>query len=248
MSEDTQFGLPPSEIDDYWLEQGSKISPGNSLERIDTQAKYLFNTVSVVGTLLTGFGVFGPPGIAGLRSPWLIVPVAFVALSLALAMMGITPRLDKLSRWDVNSIRNHYNGLIRKRGRFVFLASMSFSMGLFSAGAILLFSSFHSTGINPSIAVRFLGSEEKAVLSAKVEYHNLPRSGMVETQIDGFIDGEQGVRPIIIFKDITQADPLGNSTVTAELDRVQAYKDFRISCRIRTSTQLLFEKTLDIHR
>ena len=248
MNEETCYGIPPTESDNYWLEQGSKISPDKSIERIDTHAKYLFSIVSVVGTLLTGFGIFGPTTIPGLRSPWLIIPVAFAALSLALAMMGITPSLDKISLWDVYSIRDHYNSLIRKRGRFVFLAGMCFSMSLFTAGTILLISSFHSPGINPSIAVRFLGSSDNAVLSAKIEFNNLPRFGLVETQIDGAREFKQDVRSTILFKDLTQADLSGNSMVTAELDQVQDYKDFRVICRIRTSTALLFEKTVEIHR
>lgn len=78
-----KYGRPPDKDDQYWLNQATNITPEKSIERLDAQGKYLFQTVSTVGTLLTGFGIFSPSGFAVMRSPWLVVPVLFACLSLA---------------------------------------------------------------------------------------------------------------------------------------------------------------------
>ncbi|MGA2362991.1 MAG: hypothetical protein ABSG73_11095 [Candidatus Aminicenantales bacterium] len=245
MDEKTQIGRPPDEEDKYWLEQANTITPEKSIERIDAHGKYLFSTVSIVGTLLTGFGLFSPSGSAVLRTPWLVVPVLFACLSLALAMMGITPRLDKVSRRDIISIRNHYNNLIRKRGRFVFWGGVFFSLSLLSV-AIILPTSLNTSDFNPTISVRFMGGGEKAVLTTKVEFQRLPRSGMIETNIFGYSDLKEGIKPTILFRDISQANRSGNTTVAAEQDQIQSYKRFVINCRVKSAAKLLYEKTVEI--
>src|SRR2546425_11268919 len=101
--------------DDFWLAVAKKMTPEKSMERLDAHGKYLFSTVSIVGVLLTGFGVFSPSLEAKGLTPLLLIPVLLVCISLAVAMMGISPRTDRVNRSDINSVRSHYNEQIRRR-------------------------------------------------------------------------------------------------------------------------------------
>lgn len=247
MNAATHVGKRPEEEDKFWLEAAKNITPEKSIERIDAHGKYLFGTVSIVGTLLTGFGIFSPLGATVLRSPWIVIPVILACLSLAFAMMGITPNLDRVYRRDIISIRNYYNNLIRRRGRFIFLGGVFFSLSLLSV-AVVLAPSLNQSSLSPAISVRFIGAGEKAVLTGKIEFQQLPRLGMIETEISGYSDLKEGTEPTVLFKDISQADRLDNAIVSAELDQVEKYKKFVINCRFKSDAKVLYDKKVEIRR
>ncbi len=90
----TVMGRPPDPTEQFWIDAATKITPetlDKSVERLDTHGKFLFSTVSVIGTLLSGFGILSPSGATVLHNKWILFPVGCACLSLALAMMGITP-------------------------------------------------------------------------------------------------------------------------------------------------------------
>jgi hypothetical protein len=247
MGKEVQTGKPPNEEDKFWLQVANNISPEKSLERLDAHGKYLFGTVSVVGTLLTGFGIFSPSGAAVLRSTWIIIPVLLACLSLAFAMMGITPELSKVNRQDINSVREYYNNLIRRRGRFVFLGGLFFSLSLLSIVAVLP-ASLNVSSLSPTISVRLVGVGEKASLTGKIELQKLPRNAISETEILGYVELKEGIEPTILFSDISHADLAGNVIVSTELDQIQSYKRFVINCRIKSDARLLYDKKVEIRR
>jgi hypothetical protein len=247
MKAKTIVGKPPDEEDMFWLEAAKNIAPEKSIERLDAHGKYLFGTVSIVGALLTGFGIFSSAEATVLRSPWLVLPILLACISLAFAMMGITPRLDKVSRRDIISIRNYYNSLIRRRGRFIFLGGVFFSLSLLSV-AVVFASSVNRSSLSPAISVRFIGAGEKTVLTGKIEFQRLPRSGMIETEISGYSDLDEDITPTILFKDISQADRLDNAIVSTELDQIDKYKRFVINCRVRSNIKILYDKKVEIRR
>lgn len=240
-------GRPPDAEDTFWLSVASKMTPDESIERLDTHGKYLFSTVSIVGTLLTGFGIFSPLGATALRNPWLFLPVALACLSLALAMMGITPRLGEVNRCDIYSIRKHYNDLIRRRGRFIFWAGVAFALSLLSVAVVLVFS-LRPTPVTPAISVRLIGTGDKMMLTGKIEFQELPRTGVAETEILGFKDTKKEPKQTLLFKEISRADQAGKVSVSAELDQVTPYKRFVVQTKVRSGTKVLYEEKVEVTR
>jgi len=50
--------MPPPTVTDEVLSSAAKtLTPDKSLDRAESHAKYLFSTVTIFGTLLTGFGI-----------------------------------------------------------------------------------------------------------------------------------------------------------------------------------------------
>ena len=246
-AEPEQRGIPPTAEDEFWIDVSRNITPEKSIERLDTHGKYLFSTVSVVGTLLTGFSIFNPLGATVLRNPLLLIPVGLACLSLAFSMMGITPKVSTVCRNDTNSVREYYNNLISHRGRFVFLAGVLFSLSLLSV-AIVLVISLKPSPLTPAISVRLIGTGEKTMLTGKIELQDLPQSGTAETEILGYEDTANGSQPIILFKETTHADLAGKMTVSAELDQVQKYKRFVITSRVNSCSKLICEKMVEVRR
>jgi len=62
MAEIIKYGTPPNEDDEYWLNEANNTTPEKSIERIDILGRYIFSTVSIIGTLLTGFNLLSPSG------------------------------------------------------------------------------------------------------------------------------------------------------------------------------------------
>jgi hypothetical protein len=244
---EVQVGEPPNDEDEFWLQVANNISPEKSLERLDAHGKYLFGTVSVVGTLLTGFGIFSPSGATVLRSIWIVIPILLACLSLAFAMMGITPELSKVNRQDINSVRKYYNDLIRRRGRFIFLGGLFFALSLISIVVVLPIS-LKVSSLSPIISVRLVGVGEKASLTGKVEIQKLPRNALSETEIFGYVDLKENIEPTILFSDISHADQAGNVIVSTELDQIKSFNKFVINCRVKSLATILYEKKVEIRR
>ncbi len=242
-----QLGKPPDAEDTFWLDVAAKMTPDKSIERLDAHGKYLFSTVSVVGTLLTGFGIFSPLGAAALRNPWFLFPVAFACLSLALAMIGITPQPDRVDRRDILSVRRHYNDLIQRRGRFVFWAGLAFALSLLSVGIVLVFF-LRAAPVTPAISVRLIETGNKTTLTGKIEVQELPRSGLAETEILGLKGTKKGPEQTILFKDVSRADQAGKITVLAELDQVHSYERFVVQTKIKSHDKVLYEERVMLTR
>lgn len=245
-----QRGKPPTPEDEFWINVASTFTPEQlekSIERFDIHGKYLFSTVSVVGTLLTGFSIFSPLGATALHNPLLLIPVGLACVSLALSMVGITPKVKKVCRSKINTVRDFYNNLIKYRGFFILLASVFFSLSLLSVAIVLVIFPKPSP-LTPAISVRLIGTGEKTMLTGKIELQDLPPSGTAETEILGYEDTTNGSQPTILFKETTYADLAGKVTVSAELDQVQKYKWFVITSKVNSCSKLICEKKVEVRR
>jgi hypothetical protein len=247
MTEETQVGKIPTIEDKFWIELANKTTPDKSIERLDTHAKYLFSTVSIVGTLLTGFGIFSSSGANILRNPWFLLPVALACLSLALSMMGLTPKVDSLNRHDINSVRNYYNKLIIRRGRFIFWAGVTFSLSLLSVAVVLAYP-LKPSPLTSAISVTLADADGKTKLTGKIDLQDLPPSGIAETEIVGHKDAGKNSQQTTLFKDISHADSSGKMTISVQLDQAKNYKWFVISSKITAHSKLVLEKRVEVKR
>jgi hypothetical protein len=243
-------GSPPNTEEAYWIGAAKLMTPDKldaAVERLDAHAKYLFSTVSIVGTLLTGFSIFSPTGASILRNKLIFVPVGLACLSLALAMIGLTPWVRKICLSEPMSVRDYYDHVIRRRGIYISMGSTFFALSLLSIIFVTPYST-KPTPLTPLISVRLTGTDDKTILSSKVELQDLPRSGMAETEIAGYRDTTKGTQQSILFKDVTFADNSNKITVSAELDHVQKYSRFVITSRVKSGTSILCEKKVDVYR
>jgi len=235
----TVKGLPPTAQDQFWLDLAKDESPAKSIERLDSYGKYLLGTVSVVGTALTGFGIFSPGAAGALHSKWFLVPVGLACASLALAVMGITPQVHKIKLREINSIRQYYARLILWRGWCITFAGWLFAGSLASAAAVMVL--INSAGLQPAISVRLSGEGDSATLSATVTFANLPASGEAQTEILGYRP-EKGAQPVSLFSDVSHGDSMGNLSLLAEgLSKLQDYSQLVVRTRVTSAGNVLYE-------
>ncbi|HEY9243149.1 MAG TPA: hypothetical protein VIP48_14275, partial [Streptosporangiaceae bacterium] len=83
---------PVSQADRTWATLGNELTPAKSLQRMDTATDRVVRTVTIIGTLLGGFGVFGAtkPTVSG-PARWITVGAvvcAAAAVARALADPG----------------------------------------------------------------------------------------------------------------------------------------------------------------
>jgi hypothetical protein len=246
ISFDTEVGTPPTLEDKYWLEMAKELKPEKTLERLDAHAKFLFANVGIVGTVLTGLGVFGA-SVPFLENRLILVPIFLACLSLVFAMLGITPRVERVHLQDVESIRQYYGRLIQWRGRGVQYAGILFAMSLFSAGLVLV-SPAEPRVLEPTLSLRVSGTGDKTVLTGSVEVANIPIGGVAETEIIGVQQTKQRSKETILFKDVSRATKTGKVTLSLELDRLGLYKRFLMTSRVKVKDQVLREQKTEVAR
>lgn len=241
----TVSGQPPTTQDQFWLDLIKGESPEKSLERLDSYGKYLLGAVSGVGTALTGFGIFGSGGSAALHHRAILLPLVLGCLSLAAAVMGITPQVHRVKLQDVISIRNYYVGMILWRGRCITAAGWLFAASLASAGAVLVLG--HSPRLEPSVSMRLVGAGDAATMSASVGFANLPEATVAKTEVLGYLPGR--ALPDALFTDISHGDSAGNLSVSVDgLSGLKAYERLSLATRVTSAGVVLYEGTRTIER
>ncbi len=238
-------GTAPTAEDVFWRDAAAKMTPDKSIERLDSHGKFLFSTVSVVGTVLTGFGLL--TSAVGQRTHWWVIPVLLACISLALAMTGLTPRPDTVNRADLNSVRDHYNSLLKRRGWAISWAGRSFALAILAAGVVMI-APLEAPLIAPAITVRLIGTGEKTTVTGKVEVQGLPESGSVETEITGVKETARGAEVSVLFKEITRADKAGKVSVSAEIDQVGSYNLFVVHATVKDKSRTLQESRAEVRR
>jgi hypothetical protein len=90
-----------SPADKAWADLAAQLTPAASMARIDTVTARVVTTVTVIGTLLTGLGVFGADQLAkdspvatGLAIATVLMATLSVVLALAAQVLTITRRLN----------------------------------------------------------------------------------------------------------------------------------------------------------
>lgn len=217
-----------------------QLTQERSLDRLETFDKYLFSIVSVVGTLLVGFGLYRASAGAGLRSLALLIPVALVCLSLGFAVLALVPRLKKLNIRSQSAIEELYSSLIVRRGRYTLTAGLLFAAGLFAVPLTLVVASW-ARGPVSQVALSLNGSSLEAV----VELERLPRASTADTTIQGY---STAGTPEVLFKDVRTPDLEQKVSITTRLDRVQPYSRFLVQTRIRSGDRILYQAESELTR
>lgn len=229
----------PTAVDTFWLDQATQLGPKASLDRIDTHGKYLFTLAASAGTLLTGFGLLSSASAVA-PSPLVLVPIALLAMSLAAAMMGITPRLDTVDLTDVFSIQRHYAALIRRRGRFISAAGVLFALALASTPAVVANRTKGQQPSNPTIVASLSETGGKAKLTLKMDAESVAPGATLSLRVTG---GRQGGTKAATLLATYDGPVAGKPSVSVELDRIDEYSTFDVDYALTTVSDSLVRRS-----
>jgi hypothetical protein len=129
---------PVSDEDRVWVNLADELTPAKSLERVDTATDRVVRTVTIIGTLLGGLGVFGAakPSVSG-PARWLtIAAVACAALAVACALAAQILTITRhLNPDNLAAVRAWYKRRIDTRGYPTRAATFLLLTGAVLAGA-----------------------------------------------------------------------------------------------------------------
>ncbi|MGO9062462.1 MAG: OmpA family protein [Candidatus Binataceae bacterium] len=231
----------------FWLKQVDSLGPEKSVERLDSYGKYLLGTASAVGTILTGFGIFSSPGSVQ-RSRLLLIPIVLACVSLALAGMGITPRVERVNPANPDSIRDYYSSLIRNRGRCITFAGWLFALSLACAGVVLVWERGRVPPLSPKVTLTWTQGEPKSDLNVNVKFENVPRSALIETKVFGTIpDSVKSVR-VSLFQDFSRPDFDGKVEVSGKLTTLtlSTYGSVTLMLNVTAASKSLYRDAIEI--
>lgn len=209
-------GEPVSPSDQMWLDAAADLTPDKSAARIEDNAKYLLGGIAVVGTLVTGLGVFTSDKVAS--HPVALLPtVILTAASLAAAALALVPHGGSVSIEDVASIRRFYETDIRIRGRLVQAAGVLFGLALLgtSIPAIVISAAKHPVPAGPYVAADLLRKGNTLTLVVQVHAVHLAPDGYVTTDVSTKAGGAY------LIQDRATADASGavNEAATTDVPR-----------------------------
>ena len=133
-----------------------ELTPAKSLERVDTATDRVVRTVTIIGTLLGGLGVFGAtkPSVSG-PARWItIAAVACAALAVACALAAQILTISRhLNPENLAEVRAWYKRRIDTRGYPTRAATLLLLIGAVLAGVAAIVALATATPTQPTIAV-----------------------------------------------------------------------------------------------
>ena len=147
---------PVSQADRTWETLGNELTPAKSLQRMDTATDRVVRTVTIIGTLLGGFGVFGAtkPTVSG-PARWITVAAvvcAAAAVGCALAAQILTISMH-VNPENLAQVRAWYKRRIETRGYPTRAATFLLLVAAVLAGAAAVVALATATPNEPTIAV-----------------------------------------------------------------------------------------------
>jgi hypothetical protein len=177
-------GEPVSPSDQMWLDAAADLTPDKSVARIEDNAKYLLGGIAVIGTLITGLGVFTSNKVAS--HPVALLPtVVLTAASLAAAALALVPHGESVSIDDVAAIKRFYQADIRTRGRLVQAAGVLFGLALLATSipAVVISAAKHPAPAGPYVSADLFRKGNILTLVIQVHAVHLAPDGYVTTDV-----------------------------------------------------------------
>ncbi|MGH7732898.1 MAG: hypothetical protein ACREOE_04130 [Gemmatimonadales bacterium] len=147
---------PVTDEDRVWVNLADELTPAKSLERVDTATDRVVRTVTIIGTLLGGFGVFGAtkPAVSG-PARWItIAAVACAALAVACALAAQILTITRhFNPENLAAVRAWYRRRIDTRGYPTRAATLLLMIGAVLAGVAAIVALATATPSQPTIAV-----------------------------------------------------------------------------------------------
>ena len=147
---------PVTDQDQVWVQLAAELTPAKSLERVDTATARVVSTVTVIGTLLGAFGVFGAtqPSVSG-PARWITIAAvacaaAAVACALAAQILTITRHLNPE---NLAAVQAWYMRRIDTRGYATRAATVLLLVSAVLAGAAAIAALVTTEPSQPTVAV-----------------------------------------------------------------------------------------------
>ncbi|MCW2701728.1 MAG: hypothetical protein JWQ45_3263 [Blastococcus sp.] len=214
-------GRPPTPDERYWAAAGEELTPLKSLERIDSKAGFVFGNVTLVGTILTGFGLAtGTSGRfadhPGPASTALALIVVAVLLALAANLPSFRRRIDPA---DIVQVERFYRTNIGIRGWLTRVALLCFTGALLLAAWLV--SQVASAAPETSLALQWRDDGEGARnVVGRVVATDLPPAAEMETVLVSQVSDDEEEQ--VLAEDHSDADGTGSVTVTVEVGAAPA--------------------------
>jgi len=155
-AQDTEPVRPVSDADRTWSTLARELTPAQSLQRMDTATDRVVRTVTIIGTLLGGFGVFGAtkPTVSG-PARWITVAavvcaVAAVGCALAAQILTISKHVNPE---NLAQVRAWYKRRLETRGYPTRAATFLLLLAAVLAGAAAVVALATATPNEPTVAV-----------------------------------------------------------------------------------------------
>lgn len=208
-------GTPPTPQQKAAFAAAANLAPEKSLARIQELAKFVFSSVAVIGTLLTGLGLFTDLGKV-LENSWAIgdvpLPVALAGISLFCASCAIWPKMSTVDLSRLDQVEAWYRRQILRRGIW-----MTLSLALFSAA--ILFATLTGVDVGeaparPIVSGSWKGPSKEATARVVASAEEVPDDWAMVTVVRG---REHGGRWITLFHDWARPSGSGELAVEGEV-------------------------------
>lgn len=237
----TQIGEPPSSIDKMWQKAAQEeLSPGKSLEAIESRAKFIFSNLALVATVLTGVGLFADiPAAARNQSPGVRRLFGLLFLAVLFALLANLPNLKSSVRiGNLAAVKRLLTWLILTRGWAARLAVITFSVVIvYGFWIVYQLSSYQP---DPRMSLQLVrGETTDRSLSGSLTVERLPEGARAETTLFG-VNGDSAV---VLVRDSASPDAEGVIKATFKVAKVtEAFGKFRLSVEVRDGDDKIFDE------
>ena len=232
-------GGHPTPDDTFWQGSIQQLTPDKSIATLDSQARWIFTSVGIIGTALTGFTILAATRLQA--APWWLTgpTVVLTAASLILAALALVPDTGQFHPANLTEVQDTWNRDIRTRRWKVRLSSITFAAAIaIAATTALVVNSQPSQDGVTTLQVAGTGASE--ALSATVTLSSLPAGASIATTVQG--SNASGTK-ITLFTDNTTADSTGSAKVTAAVPNVSSFLQFFVTSTVTSNRAVVRTET-----
>lgn len=224
-------GEPPTDRDKIWAQAMNELTPPTKgLEVIGKHAQFIFGSVTLFSSLLTGLvGVVSDFKVP-LSRLWLVaVPMSLLALSLALAAFAMTPGMAGLRARDLTSFERKITERLRRGGNLIRIAGIALSLAIFSTIPIYFLLVRPDEGVLVRPAFTLTPQENgSSTLTVSTEVSGTRRGMTAEVLITGV---EKGVSRQLLKQQLS-ASLDGTFSTSSEIPKAEQFERFELKTKI----------------
>jgi hypothetical protein len=229
-----------------WAAAAKEITPPKALARIDTKSGFVFSNITLIGTVLAGFGVLtGTAGRLASYEPLTLAALWILVVAVLAALVANLPSIrSHIDPENLTEVRRFYTRNIAVRGWLTRVALFLFAVAFAIALALLI--AIAGKDDPPTLGLQWtLGADGKRAVAGHVTGTGLPPGARAETVLAALT--AQGTQGTVYAKDVSFADSSGKIDVTVEVDDAPAGTVFRLSTKVdHDSGRLYPERALEL--
>ena len=131
-------GRPPTPDETIWIAARNSIDPQASLDRVSETAKFLYGSVGIFATLLSGLGMVSTLKVPESPDWWLWLPLLFVTISLTAATIALTPTYSSVRVNDLDAVAEDFRCRIQRGGWLIKTAGLTFALAILTTFPVAL--------------------------------------------------------------------------------------------------------------